>query len=97
VPHCEPGAVPSRVGSVLAVPERKVESTGAELVKRCQPLGCQRAGEQAASPTPADGRDAANLPRAQDEEPVEEVKAPLVQEGTHLRLRNVKREANRQH
>jgi len=82
---------------VPAVPEKKVEPAGAELVERYQPLGCQRAAEQAASPTPADGSDAASLPRAQDEEAVEEEKVPLVQEGTHLRLRNVKRQANRRH
>src|SRR6266566_1978292 len=74
--HCEPGAVPRRVGSAPAVPERKGESAGAELVQRSEPRECQRAGSQAASPTLADGSDAASLPRAPDEEPMG-VKDPL--------------------
>ena len=85
--HCEPSAVPRRVGSVPAVPEKKGEPAGAEPVERCQPLGHQRADAQEASPPPADGSDAASLPRVQHEEPVW-VRIPLMRVGTHLRSRS---------
>jgi hypothetical protein len=94
VQHCEPGAVPRRVGSVPAVPEKRGEPAGAEPVERCQSRGRPRAGDQEASPTPADGSDAASLPKAQDEELV---RVPLAQIGTHLRSMNVKRQANTLH
>ncbi len=94
--HYEPGAVPRRAGSGPAVPEKKGEPAGAELVERCQPRGCQRADDQGASPPPADGSDAASLPRAQHEEPVW-VRVPLIRLLTHLRSMNWKRQANKPH
>jgi hypothetical protein len=81
---------------VPAVPEKTVALVGAEPVERGQPLGCQRAGDQGASPTPADGSDAASLPRALDEEPLW-VGIPLVQVRTYLRSTNMKRPANKLH
>ena len=56
-----------RVGSVLALHEKTVELARPAPVERGQLRACQRAGDEVASPTPADGSDAANLPRALDE------------------------------
>jgi hypothetical protein len=56
----------------------------------------QCAGDEAASPTPADESAVASLPRAQDEGPGE-VKVSLMQVRTHLRSMQVKRQANRRH
>ncbi len=81
---------------MLALPEKGVELAGTEPVELFQRVEHRRTDDEGASPTPADGSNAASLPRAPDEEPVE-VKVPLVQQGTHLRSRSTKRQANRRH
>lgn len=91
--HCERDAVPTRVANAPVLHGKAVERVGTELVKAFQLLGHQPADDEGALPTPGDGSVAASLPRAQDEEPLE-VKVPLMQVWTHLRLMNVKRPAN---
>jgi hypothetical protein len=51
---------------VLALREKEVELAGTEPMERFQPIGRRPAGDEGASPTPADGSDAPNRPRAQD-------------------------------
>ena len=65
------------------VPETTVALARTELGKRRQPPGRQRAGAPGALPPRADGNASASLPRAPDEEPMEE-KVHLVQVGTLL-------------
>lgn len=69
---------------------KAVELAETEPVEAFQRVGYRHAGNEEASPFPADGSDAASLPKAPDEEPVV-VKVPSVREGTHLRLMHVKR------
>ena len=96
MPHCEPGAVSRRAGNVPVVPEKPVDLARTELGERRQLHGRQRAGAQGALPTPADGNAAASLPRALDEDPMEE-KVHLLQVGTPLRAMNWKRPADTPH
>lgn len=82
---------------MLAPHGKAVELTEVEPVEPFQPVGHRRAGDEEASPVPADGSDAASLPRAQDEEPMD-VKVPLMQVGIHLRsMHGEKRPANTRH
>ena len=81
--HCEPDVGPRRVAKVLALCEKEVELAGTEPVERFQPVGRRPADDEGASPTPADGSDAPNPPRAQDRDQEEAqpvpVEAPVVQ------------------
>ena len=61
---------------MLALREKAVELAGTEPMERFQPVGRRPAGDEGASPTPADGSDAANRPRAQDRDQEE---APVVE------------------
>jgi hypothetical protein len=79
---------------VLAPCGKAVELRRTEPVEMVQPVRYRYAGDEAVSPTRADGSAVANLPRAPDEKPME-VKGPLGQVGTHLKSAHVKRQANR--
>ena len=77
---------------MLALYGKAVELARAEPV---EPLVEYRhADDEGASSFLADGSNAASLPTALDEEPME-VTGPLEREGTHLRLRSGKKQANR--
>ena len=91
-----PSAQPRRDGSELVLREKAAEPAETETVAMFQLIGYQCAGDEAASPTPADESAVASLPRAQDEGPGE-VKVSLMQVRTHLRSMQVKRQANRRH
>jgi hypothetical protein len=79
--HCEPDALPTKVANVPAVHEKEGALVGAEPVGMFEPVGCRRAGDEGASPTRADGSDAANLPTGWDEkqavQAVEKERKPL--------------------
>ena len=81
---------------MLALYGKAVEQAGTEPVEPFQQVEYRHAGDEGASPFLAGGSDAASLPTALDEEPME-VTGPLEREETHLRARNVKRPANRRH
>lgn len=76
--------------------EKAVELAKSELAEMFQPIGDQHADDEGASSPPVDGSAAPNLPTGSDEE-LMEVKASLVQVGTHQRSMQVKGQANRQH
>ncbi len=61
--HCERDVVPTKAANVLAVHGKEVALAGAEPVEMFEPVGCQLADDQGASPTRAEESDAANLPR----------------------------------
>ena len=61
--HCERDVVPTKVANVLAVPGKEVALAGAEPVEMFEPVRCQLADDQGASPTRADESDVANLPK----------------------------------
>ncbi len=52
---------------MLALREKDAELVEAEPVETFEPIGHQRAGDQGASPTPADGSAAPSLPTRSDE------------------------------
>ena len=61
--HCERDALPTKAANVPAVHGKEVALAGAEPVGMFEPVGCQPAEGEGASPTRADESDAANLPR----------------------------------
>ena len=61
--HCERDAQPRKAANVPAVPGKEVALAGAEPVGMFEPIGCQPAGGEGASPTRADESDVANLPK----------------------------------
>jgi hypothetical protein len=81
---------------VLVLHEKAVELAETEPVELFQREGYRHADDEGASPTRADESDTASLPKAQDGKPVD-VKGVLMQGEAHLRLLQVKREANRRH
>ena len=81
---------------MLVLHGRAVELAEAEPMEPFQRVRHRRAGDAGASLPPADGIDAASLPKALEEELVA-VQVLLGQEGTHLRPIPVKGQANRQH
>ena len=61
--HCERDAQPRKAANVPAVPGKEAALAEAEPVGMFEPVGCQRADDEEASPTHADESGAANLPR----------------------------------
>jgi len=60
--HCERDALPTKAANVPAVHGKEVALAEAEPVGMFEPIGCQPADGEGASPTRADESDAANLP-----------------------------------
>ena len=76
--HCVPDDLSRRDANRLAPRGKAVELGRTEPVEMVQPVRYRYAGDEAVSPTRADGSAVANLPRAPDEKPME-VKGPLGQ------------------
>ena len=79
---------------MLVLRGKTVELAEAEPMEPFQQVEHRRVGDEGASLPPVDGSDAASLPKAPDEKPME-VKVPLVQVRAPLRSMEVKRQANR--